>query len=225
MKSKTIGILGLGSYSTLFYREELNALYNKKHKGFSTCPFKMLNINFDKINNLLPNTSDELDRIVKIAIDELINLGISSILVPNITLHETIDRLEFKTKIIHPVHCTLSEVERNNHKKAVLFGSKYTMESDYIKLIFETKNIDILRPSEEEMLFIDHVRKQVYLKLETEEMLGKLNGIINKYTKKNAVIIACTELSVPLSKHKENVFDMARIQIKYALKEIELAIL
>ena len=221
MKPKTIGILGLGSYSTLFYIEELNTSFNKMHGGFSTCPFKMLNINFDKINNLLPNVSRELDEIVKTSIDELIDLGISVILVPNITLHETIDRLDIKTKIIHPVHCALSEVEKKNHKKAVILGSKHTMESDYIKSIFASKDITTFLPSEEEMLFIDHVRKQVYQELETKERLVEFNKMIEKYTEDNAVIIACTELSVALSRHKENVFDMARIQIEYALKEIE----
>lgn len=222
MISKTIGILGLGSYSTLFYIEELNASYNKKHKGFSTCPFKMLNTDFDRINNLLPNVSKELDRIVTTYLDQLIDLGISSILVPNITLHETIDRLELKTQIIHPIYCTLSDVEQKNHKKVVLVGSKYTMESDYIKSIFTAKNIEILLPSEEEMLFIDHIRKQVYQKSESKELLDEFNGIINKYTENHAVVIACTELSVALSDEKDNIFDMARIQISHALKEIEI---
>lgn len=217
MKTEKLGILGLGSYSTLFYIKELNAFYNKKHGGFSTFPFKMLNANFDEINNLLPNTSDELDKIVKTYLEELIALGVSSILVPNITLHETIDRLEIKTKIIHPVDLTLTEIQKSKHKKAMIFGTKFTMESDYIKSKLEENHIEILTPSIEEIIFIDHVRKQVYQNLETEEMLLEFNQIVAKYSKENAVVIACTELSVALSKQGKNVFDMARIQIESAV--------
>src|SRR5690554_3913283 len=154
MASNKLGILGLGSYSTLFYIKELNALYNKKHGGFSTFPFKMLNANFDEINNLLPYVSDELDEIVKTYLNELIDLGVSSVLVPNITLHETTDRLNLEIEIIHPVHLTLSEIQKTQHKKALIFGTKFTMESSYIKSIFEENNIEILMPSEKDILFI-----------------------------------------------------------------------
>ncbi|WP_159038531.1 aspartate/glutamate racemase family protein [Brumimicrobium mesophilum] len=218
MKSKTLGILGLGSYSTLFYIRELNTSYNKTNGGFSTFPFKMLNVNFDKINNLLPYVSDELDAIVKSNIKDLIALGVDRILVPNVTLHETIDRLDIKTEIIHPVYLTLSEIKKKKHQKAILLGSKYTMESDYIQTLFSSDNIEILTPSNEEMDFIDHVRKQVYQQLETDELLDEFNEIVVKYSKEKAVIIACTELSVALSTKNNNVFDMARIQIGYVLR-------
>ncbi len=45
-----LGIIGLGSKSTTYYIELLNLFYNKKHGGFNTCPFTMVNINFNEIN-------------------------------------------------------------------------------------------------------------------------------------------------------------------------------
>jgi aspartate racemase len=48
------GILGLGSRSTLFYIEQLNKGYNKKHGDYSTFPFKMLNVDFQLYNTYLP---------------------------------------------------------------------------------------------------------------------------------------------------------------------------
>lgn len=217
MASNKLGILGLGSYSTLFYIKELNALHNIKQGGFSTFPFKMLNANFDEINNLLPYASNQLDGIVKSYLEELIELGVSSILVPNITLHETIDRLNLEIEIIHPIDLTLTEIQKSQHKKAMIFGTKFTMESSYIQSIFEEHNIEILMPSEKEILFIDNVRKQVYQELQTDEMVKEFNKIVAKYSKENAVVIACTELSVALSKQGKNVFDMARIQIESAV--------
>ena len=51
MKKNTLSILGLGSRSTLFYLAELNTLYLQKKGGYSTCPFTLLNTNFDEINS------------------------------------------------------------------------------------------------------------------------------------------------------------------------------
>lgn len=214
METKTIGILGLGSQSTLFYIKELNGYYNNKNDGHSTCPFKLLNTNFDKINNLLPKPSKQLDSVVKGYIDELIELDINAILIPNITLHETIDRLKIEATIIHPIHSVISEIQTYKHKKVILFGSTYTMESNYIKSAFTENNIEVLLPSENDMQFVDGIRKQVYQNTATKELLDNFNLIVKKYAQNSVVVIACTELSIALENGNLKIFDMTRIQIK-----------
>ena len=57
-----LGIIGLGSKSTTYYIELLNLFYNKKHGGFNTCPFTMVNINFNEINPFLPNDFININR-------------------------------------------------------------------------------------------------------------------------------------------------------------------
>ncbi len=57
-----LGIIGLGSKSTTYYIEMLNQLYNKKHGEFNTCPFTMININFNEINPFLPNDNININR-------------------------------------------------------------------------------------------------------------------------------------------------------------------
>ncbi len=214
MKVKSIGILGLGDQTTRFYIKELNDYYNDKNGVHSTYPFKLLNTNFDIINDLLPNPSKQLERIVKEYLEKIIELDIEAILIPNITLHETIDKLNIETTIIHPIHCTVSEIKQNNYKQVVLFGSTYTMESNYIKSNFAENDIKILLPSKKDMQFTDEVRKQVYQKMETKELLDNFNLIIKKYAQNNAVVIACTELSIALENENLKIFDIARIQIK-----------
>lgn len=221
MSNKTLGILGLGSQSTLFYIRELNAIFNKKNRGYSTCPFKLLNIDFDAINNLLPAPSKKLDTIVKSYVNELIKLDIDTILVPNITLHETIDRLKIRVPIIHPIHYTVSELKKKNYKKVVLFGSNYTMESSYIKSIFAENGIEVLLPSKKDMKFTDEVRKQVYQETATQDLLNNFNLTIKKYAQSNVVVIACTELSISSTNGNLRILDMARIQINQAVNEIK----
>ena len=140
-------------------------------------------------------------------------MDIAQIIIPNIILHETIDRLKINVPIIHPVHCTALEIVKKKHKKVVLFGSKYTMESNYIKNIFRDYHIAILVPSKAERDLIDLVRIQIYQKTINNNMLDNYNLIIKKYAQNNAVVLACTELSLASTSFNKKVFDMMNIQI------------
>jgi aspartate racemase len=216
-----LGILGLGSRSTTFYINELNTLYNQEKGGYSTCPFTLLNYNFAAINSLLPYASDSLDAIVQDYITELEKTDIESILIPNITLHETIDRLVTKKKIIHPIHLAVAKIKEKNWSKIVLFGSMHSMQSHYISSNFKAHDIEVVLPSEEDRLRIDEVRNRVYSETETVEFIQDYHLLIEKYTTNNPVVLACTELSVfnPKNNNK-NILDMAQLQITEAVKTV-----
>lgn len=219
-KVSILGVLGLGNFSTLFYIGELNRIYQMRMKGYSTFPFKMLNVNFDAINNLLPNPSTQLEVLVEQAIAELVELKVDVILVPNITLHDTIDKLKLNVQVIHPLKCTLNELRKKKCHKIVLIASHHTMNSDYIKSYFTKNNIEVILPFEQEMYFIDSVRKEVYENTASLEMLEKYNSIVQQYAEKFSVVTACTELSLALKNPDMiNVFDMSRIQIQKAMEE------
>jgi aspartate racemase len=216
----TLGVLGLGSYSTLFYIKTLNAMYNKKYGGFSTCPFKLLNVDFDAINKLLPNTSNALDTIVKTHLNTLDALKVDNILVPNITLHETIDRLQIKTNVIHAIQETISKITGNNHVKVTIFGTLYTMQSNYLTSQFTAQSINIIKASDADMQLIDNLRIAIYNGDANPKQLNIFNDLLIKYTKNGIVVLACTELSVINTSNSKLVYDMARIQIQAAIKSI-----
>ncbi|WP_292945452.1 aspartate/glutamate racemase family protein [Olleya sp. UBA1516] len=216
----TLGVLGLGSYSTLFYIKTLNAMYNKKYGGFSTCPFTLLNVDFDAINKLLPNTSNTLDTIVKTHLNTLDALKVDNIIVPNITLHETIDRLQIKTNVIHAIQETISKITRSNHVNTTIFGTLYTMQSNYVTSQFTARNINIIKASDADMQLIDNLRIAVYNGDANPKQLNIFNDLLNKYTKNGIVVLACTELSVINTSSSKLVYDMARIQIQAAIKSI-----
>jgi len=220
MNKKTLAILGLGSQTTLHYISELNRMFNLKHGGYSTCPFILLNANFDAINSLLPNTSKELSRLTQVCIQDIEKLDTAHILVPNITLHETIDQLSVKKNILHPIHLTASKIKVQQHAKVILMGSEYTMNSAYIRAIFSSKGIDIEIPTAEDRLQIDVFRRQVYSKQETKAQIENYHNIIKKYTAKNPVVLACTELSILKPKDNNKLFDMVDIQITAAINTL-----
>ena len=208
-----LGLLGLGYLSTKFYRSELEKL-----SGFNKNSFKLYKTNFDEINNLLPNSSDKLKGIVSRNIDALLKLDVNTLIIPNITLHQTIDALKIDAKIVHPLVETVIKLKNGNYNEVALIGSIYTMQSDYIKLYFRENGITIKTPLEKEQTFIDNVRIQIYKQTANADLVADYNLIIKKYAQNNAVVIACTELSLALQLSNKKIFDMARIQIKSALK-------
>ena len=219
MAIKTLGILGLGSQTTAFYIKELNRVFNENKGGYSTCPFLLFNINFDAINSLLPYISDDLDELVQACFSEIENTEIEHLITPNITLHETSDRLKYKNTILHPVDICISKIKENKWSQVVLLGSLHTIQSNYIRTKFSPNNIEILLPSEEDRLFIEKVRIAVYADTQTEELLNKYHLIIEKYAVNMPVILTCTELSIfkPIN---NNLLDMAQLQIEEAVKTV-----
>ncbi|KAA5827930.1 aspartate/glutamate racemase family protein [Algibacter amylolyticus] len=217
MDSVKLAVLGLGSQTTTFYISELNRLYNDKYGGYSTCPLIMWNANFDAINSLLPNISEELNSLTQGCINEIEKLDISHILVPNITLHESIDQIEVRKTILHPVYLTVAKIKILKLSKVVLMASEYTMNSAYVRSVFNANKIEIEIPSEEDRLQIDTFRKQVYAKKETEEVIVNFHEIVEKYTVKTTVLLACTELSVFKPKNNKRLLDMVEIQIMEAI--------
>lgn len=215
-----LGILGLGSRSTLFYIEQLNKLYNLKFGGFSTCPFVLLNADFNTINQNLPANFSVLEKQLTPYLIALQQLGANSIVIPNITLHETFDKLNFGVKCIHPLTATIQKLKEKGIKKVALFGSLYSMEADYLHNYFNAQKISVLQPQNDEKLFLDHLRKLIYNHEETEKYLIKYRKLLEKYSKDIAVVIACTELSIPNLDENKNIFDMAQIQIQEALNPL-----
>jgi len=212
-------MLGLGSRSTLFYIEQLNVQYFALFGGYSTCPFILLNTNFDTINSFLPNNFKQLESELSFYLEKLKKLQISNLIIPNITLHETWDRMNIEFSIEHPVVKTLELLKKKNISEIVLFGSKYAMEASYLKTIFKSNNIEAIQPEENDKLFLDSLRKLIYNNEETSQDVEKYNMLLCSYSKNNTVIIACTELSIPLNSYT-NIYDMAQIQIQSAIQKL-----
>jgi len=221
MNIKSLGILGLGSRSTLFYIRELNRLYHEKKAGYSTCTFKLWNVNFDPINKLLPQSSKKLEVLILNCIVELQQMKIDALLIPNITLHETVDALDLKINIIHPVVLVIAELKKQGIEKVVLFGSLHSMETDYIKGNFKKEGIEVLLPSKEDRILIDTVRKNIYAETETPELLKQYNNTVVKYTEFYPVVLACTELSIAWNDTNGNVYDMALTQIRIVIDNMD----
>ena len=220
MKRESVykGILGLGAVSTAFYLKEIHHKYQKRNGEFSTASFVMYQIDFQEINPFLPNNFEVLIPKAKSYLKEISDLGITRLLVPNITLHETLDQIEIPFEICHPVDLTLEYLEENRISEAYLFGTLYTMNSEYLNSKFSERNIKILKPTDSDQSWIDTFRKKVYLEKQTSKEIEIFQNLIQKYSGKKPVVIACTELSIYSLKQNPSCIDMMDLQIEDFLK-------
>lgn len=217
-KSTLKGILGLGSASTQYYLNAIHEEFRNNSDEFSTYPLLLYQIDFQKLNPFLPNQFSELIPKLEDYLSKILQLGISELLIPNITLHETLDQMELPLQIYHPVDLTLKYLKQNKISKVFLFGTLYTMNSDHQKNKFLAEGISLLKPGESDQKWLDDFRKKVYNKKESPKEIGDFQNLIKKYSKENPVVIGCTELSLYALRNTPSCIDMANLQIEEFLK-------
>lgn len=191
-----LGVLGLGARSTLFYIEQLHALYQNKQGGYSTLPFKMLQADFNTINPYLPNDFDPLLLALRPIMEELKRMEVKEVLVPNITLHEALDKMELDLKLRHPLKLTEEALKKKKATEIMLIGSRYTMESTYVRGWMESAGFTVHIPNPTDREQIDVMRKKLYDSKETKEDLNQFINTLKTYSQQATLVICCTELSM-----------------------------
>lgn len=212
------GVLGLGKASTLYYLAEIQKKYQEMNHEFSTSPLLLYQIDFQEINPFLPNNFEVLIPQLKNYFSQIYTLGISKLLVPNITLHESLDQMELAIKICHPIDLTIQYLQRKNISKVYLFGTLYTMNSEYLKDKFSKNDISLLKPTEKDQYFINDFRKEVYKETQTPNQVLNFQNLIRRYSGENLIVIACTELSIFSLKVNPPCIDMMDLQIEEFLR-------
>ena len=217
---KYIGVLGLGEKTTQFYLKKFNQLYHNKYKEYSTCPIKMLQVDFNEINPYLPFDFDVLKPVVLNYLIELNNLGVEVIVVPNITLHLTINQLDLpfgiKNKLIHPFDVKEKASQVSHSQKLMVLGTKYTMEQSFLAELYSSPHLNYDVPSIERVEEIDFIRSEVYEHGVTSEMQMKFDDLLTRYS--GQVLIACTELS--LLNESNRGIDLIQNQIGNAFRKV-----
>jgi aspartate racemase len=217
-KTRTIGLICLGKRSTLFYQQQF------ENNNDGQLYLKKFDTNFKLINQYLPDQFEYLDVELKLLLDQVFKENINICVMPNISIHQSFQHLTFKAthsqKVIHPVTETLKTLAGDKKINILLLASKYTTNAAWIKQHFLAQQIDIHSPEQEEIGFIEELRKAVYFSCVNREMTHRYLEMVTKYARQMAVVIGCTELSLLLpDKPIENVYDMSKIQIQSAIKQ------
>jgi aspartate racemase len=227
-EKKPLGLLSLGSRSVQFYKEQIHALYNEKKSLNSHLSLRNITSDFNTINSHLPNQFEYLEPLLQKNIDVAVKEKVSLLIIPNITLHETLDRLAEKSnnltsiKIAHPLEATVKKLHASNITTVVVIGSAYTSHCDWMNSYFALHNINTIPMSKEHTQQIDLIRQRTYTETETRKDHEDYNNLIDHYQKQAPVVVACTELSILIDdSYKKTTFDMARIQIQTAVNTVQ----
>jgi len=211
----TIGIPALGRQATDFYLDTINSKWTKS----APCPLLTVAVDFERINEHLPDRYSALSPLLGCMLEDLEESGASVFLVPNITLHAALDRMEFdestRRKIVSPMSAGVEAMHARGIHKITLAGTRHTMTSRQIADYYETEEIAVEFPSESDIQTLDRIRLKVFKEGYNETLKNKMERVLSGY--KN-VVLACTELSIL---NPEKTFtDMARLQISAALRQL-----
>lgn len=225
MKSKNIslGLLKTGDRTVQFYNEYIQSMFNESKILEDHTVLTTITSDFSTTNQYLPNQFEHLEPLLKKDIDLALKEKISTLIIPNITLHETLDRLVKKEyfpniKIVHPLKTTVQALQIKNINKVVVIGSAYTSHCDWLNNYFLQHDIKTIAINNEHTQTIDKIRQRTYNGNETQEDKQHYNDLINHYQQQAPTVIACTELSILIGKkYGHNIYDMARIQMRAAM--------
>jgi len=228
MKKKKIslGLIATGERTVQFYQEQISLIYDNNQLLNDCSTLTTIGVDFTTINQYLPDQFTYLEPLW-LKKRDLFKEDVDVLIIPNITLHETVDRLTEKkhfpirTKIIHPLDAAVKILHKENINTVVIIGSAYTSHCNWIISYFSLRDIAVIRMSDEHTKQVDLIRQRTYKKIETHQDHQDYNHLIHHYQRQAPVIIACTELSILLDKKNSNdVYDMARIQIHTAIHAV-----
>ena len=220
---KRIGLIGGMSWeSTIPYYKIINEEVNAKMGGLHSPNIILYSLDLYEIEkNQSNNNFEKVAEIIINAAKVLENPKCDYILICSNTIHKMYDKIqkEIKVPIIHIADATAEELIKENIKKVLLIGTKYTMKEDFIKKILIEKGIEIIVPEENDITIINNIIfKELCLGNFNQNSKNNIINIINK--SKNlgctGVVLGCTELGMLIRKEDLdiNVFDTTVIHAK-----------
>lgn len=146
-------------------------------------------------------------------------------IIPNITLHETLDRLDtsnLPVNVSHAVEETLKQLSGAGTEQVAVLGSSYTMASPYWTKALAGKKIDHIALTQNIGDQVDEFRRKVYAGEETAGDVEIFRNTVVETSQFVPIVIACTELSIYAPRKLDAVFDCAIIQIEAAIERARL---
>lgn len=204
---KKLGLIGgTGPESTLVYYKEINRQIHMKTGGTAFPEISIESVNLYKaLQYVADEKYEELSNYLSGAINNLINGGAELIALTAGTMHVVYD--EIKDKIHVPligIPDAVSEAAAlHKYNKVGLLGTIFTMQNDFFKKPFTEKGIDVVTPSNEEVILInERISKELEYGIIKDSTREELVNIIMKMKDEQAieaVILGCTELPLILN--------------------------
>jgi aspartate racemase len=209
---KTLGIIGgLGPESTVDYYQRIIALYRERIGDGSYPEFIIKSVNlrkgldFMEAGNLAGMADYLLEGIGKLA-DAGADFGLISANTPHIVFDEV--ALKSPIPLISIVEATCAAAKARNLKRPFLFGTRYTMQSNFYPKVFSREGIELFVPEPNDQAYIhDKYFSELVPGKFLPETRARLLAVVDRMKAKSdidGVILAGTELPLILSDASHN---------------------
>ena len=203
---KTIGLIGGMSWeSTITYYEVINTLVKERLGGFHSAKIMMYSVDFHELEtNMETGNWDGNAEILTNAALNLEKAGADFILICTNTMHKLVPQIKetIHIPILHIADATADALKAKNIHKAILLGTRFTMEQEFVKDVIRDRGIEILIPTEEERYKInDIIFNELCLGKVLPESKAYYLSVIDRLTKEGgeAAILGCTEIGLLIS--------------------------
>lgn len=204
---KKLGLVGgMGPESTIpYYHDIVYGVQEKSGKElFPNLTIESVNV-FDVLALCKEEKYEELVEYLLAAIDNLVKSGADFVAISANTPHIVFDRLKEKVQVpmVSIIEATRDEAVRQKKKRLGLLGTVFTMKGEFYKKPFWESGIEIITPTEEEMVFVNEkITSELEKGIVKEETLAAFQNVIQRMAKENsieAIILGCTELPLLLN--------------------------
>ncbi|MBB1269902.1 aspartate/glutamate racemase family protein [Shewanella sp. SR44-3] len=199
-----IGLLGGTSWpSTIEYYRLLNEKAQAHFGEGHSARLLLSSMDYFEIRQHYPEGWDNIYPILQRELQYLNDLNPSCILICNNTLHQAYDaikdELNLSVPVFHMADLTAQYLHQQGHKKVLLTGTQYTMESGYYSDKIAAYGIEVMVPVLEERVLMQSMQQSIAKGHATEQFSAAFEAILANYTNCDAVITACTELPLVIT--------------------------
>ncbi|MBN8853997.1 MAG: aspartate racemase [Sphingobacteriales bacterium 50-39] len=224
---KTVGLIGGTTWlSTMDYYRIMNQEVNRQLGGLHSAKLLLYSIDFEEFKTIADagDWQTLTDWFAGIS-QQLQDAGAEAIVLCAVTLHLIAPELQklVQLPIIHVGDATARELRAQNIHRAVLLGTKFTMESPFFKDKLLGHGVEVMLPDAGERQCIhqtifDELDRGLLLKETKVRYLAIIQNLVDKGAE--GVILGCTE--IPLLIKPEDctvpVFDTTLIHAKAAAR-------
>lgn len=228
---KTLGLLaGMGPESTVDYYQRIIALYRERKPDGSYPQFIINSVDLETGRAFIER--GDLRGLTKFLVDgfeRLARAGCDFGLMAANTPHMVFDEVarESPIPLISIVEATCAEVKRRGLKRLGLFGTRYTMQSDFYTKVFARENIELIPPPAQDQ---DYIHEKYFGELVPGKFLPEtrigLLAIVDRMRDKidiDGVLLAGTELTLILRDPEHNgvpFIDTAAVHCRAAVDQM-----
>ncbi|MFC3040853.1 aspartate/glutamate racemase family protein [Virgibacillus xinjiangensis] len=212
-----VGIVGgLGPESTVDYYQSIISNYQERLGKKEVLPELFINsISMYQVFDYISN--DDLDGLVTYlsdAVKKLEAVGADFAIISANTPHLVFDRVQQQVKIpmISIVEETYQQAEKKGLDRLGLLGTKFTMEHDFFKKAFTSRDKEIVVPDQSEQQYIhETIVEELENGIVNQETKAEYLAIIQRLIEEEniqGVILGCTELPMII---KEDDVDLPQL--------------